>query len=294
MASGFLGQVQSVQARSNAWTLTITCPSYYSEDEWASEWQDRLNAERIVASRFSRRLGRHRCLAVLGAFAADPAVLIGGLLAVRSNRRYSRRHSCLFDRPWRAVRCTKNRSWCERHEPQGWRLRPSPSSAQSSVSPLRRRVKERDLWRCERCGGSEKLHVHHRRQVAHGGTHRERNVTTLCAMPCDDSSASMTVTLTIMSDFQDLLLELPTGVAIVRMQDRRVTLVTWLPTNQITRSTRDSPSTARSPTFRRRAASEASRSGRYRAAVGRSPRDAPPRRWPRHSCAERPRTARAK
>jgi 5-methylcytosine-specific restriction endonuclease McrA len=68
--------------------------------------------------------------------------------------------------------------------PKPHKLRPSPSSLNRPSSALRKKIKERDGNRCQRCGtagsAENRLEVHHRRRVADGGGHDERNLVTLC------------------------------------------------------------------------------------------------------------------
>ena len=42
-------------------------------------------------------------------------------------------------------------------------------------------VRERDLFRCARCGSAGSLHVHHRRRRSQGGPDTFANLVTLCA-----------------------------------------------------------------------------------------------------------------
>ena len=44
----------------------------------------------------------------------------------------------------------------------------------------RRRIKNRDSWRCRRCGSPGQLEVHHVEPVAVGGTDDDDNLLTLC------------------------------------------------------------------------------------------------------------------
>jgi hypothetical protein len=41
-------------------------------------------------------------------------------------------------------------------------------------------VRERDLWRCVRCGSGTGLHVHHRRMRSQGGRDTFSNMVTVC------------------------------------------------------------------------------------------------------------------
>ena len=46
---------------------------------------------------------------------------------------------------------------------------------------VRRRVLERDGWRCQRCGCRHSLEVHHQVFRSHSGTDEMSNLITLCA-----------------------------------------------------------------------------------------------------------------
>lgn len=46
---------------------------------------------------------------------------------------------------------------------------------------MRRRVLDRDDWRCQRCGGRSRLEVHHIQFRSHQGPDREENLLTLCS-----------------------------------------------------------------------------------------------------------------
>jgi len=45
---------------------------------------------------------------------------------------------------------------------------------------IARQVKIRDGWRCQKCGTSKTLDVHHRRKISEGGTNHPNNLITLC------------------------------------------------------------------------------------------------------------------
>ena len=45
----------------------------------------------------------------------------------------------------------------------------------------REQIRERDLWRCARCGSATELHVHHRILRSQGGRDTFDNQVTLCA-----------------------------------------------------------------------------------------------------------------
>ena len=51
---------------------------------------------------------------------------------------------------------------------------------QAAYHELRRRVLERDGWKCQRCGAAKHLQVHHQRFRAHLGNDVEDNLITLC------------------------------------------------------------------------------------------------------------------
>jgi 5-methylcytosine-specific restriction endonuclease McrA len=81
------------------------------------------------------------------------------------------------------LRCgtlVRGASYCRAHMPVGFYARPSPSSRDRPAPKLRARIKQRDGHRCQRCGLTEKLRVHHVRQVADGGGHGRSNLLTLC------------------------------------------------------------------------------------------------------------------
>ena len=46
---------------------------------------------------------------------------------------------------------------------------------------LHRQVLERDGWRCQICGRSERLQVHHQKFRSQSGGDEEQNLVTLCA-----------------------------------------------------------------------------------------------------------------
>jgi hypothetical protein len=50
-----------------------------------------------------------------------------------------------------------------------------------SHARLQKRILERDGWRCQKCGSSRALKVHHLQARSLLGDDREENVTTLCA-----------------------------------------------------------------------------------------------------------------
>lgn len=76
-------------------------------------------------------------------------------------------------------RLTPSGSYCPKHQPL---KRPSPSSSNRPSPHARKRVKERDGGRCQACGSTVGLRVHHRQQVAEGGSHDPSNLVTLCVI----------------------------------------------------------------------------------------------------------------
>ena len=42
-------------------------------------------------------------------------------------------------------------------------------------------VLKKHHWRCARCGGPERLQIHHRRYRSHGGTHQVDNLEPVCS-----------------------------------------------------------------------------------------------------------------
>jgi 5-methylcytosine-specific restriction endonuclease McrA len=46
---------------------------------------------------------------------------------------------------------------------------------------LRQCVFDRDGWRCQVCGSSQNLHIHHLRFRSHQGDDNEQNLITVCA-----------------------------------------------------------------------------------------------------------------
>jgi 5-methylcytosine-specific restriction endonuclease McrA len=63
------------------------------------------------------------------------------------------------------------------------RLRLDPIAYES----LRQRVLRRDGWRCQLCGATSNLEIHHKRFRSHAGEDSELNLITLCAA-CHSSS----------------------------------------------------------------------------------------------------------
>jgi 5-methylcytosine-specific restriction endonuclease McrA len=49
-----------------------------------------------------------------------------------------------------------------------------------SYERLRLQVLRRDNWRCQSCGATSHLEVHHQRFRSHSGTDSEQNLITLC------------------------------------------------------------------------------------------------------------------
>ena len=59
--------------------------------------------------------------------------------------------------------------------------RPRVKLDRESYGLLQRQVLERDSWRCQDCGTSRHLQVHHRQFRSHAGNDEEGNLITLCA-----------------------------------------------------------------------------------------------------------------
>ena len=59
--------------------------------------------------------------------------------------------------------------------------RPRLKLKREGYRELRRRVLDRDGWRCQVCGSRTNLEVHHRRFRSHSGDDAEQNLITLCA-----------------------------------------------------------------------------------------------------------------
>lgn len=58
--------------------------------------------------------------------------------------------------------------------------RPRTELDPNAYEQLRRQVFERDNWRCQNCGVSQNLQVHHRQLRSHLGGDSEDNLITLC------------------------------------------------------------------------------------------------------------------
>ena len=72
--------------------------------------------------------------------------------------------------------------------------RPFPKQPRFKLSPARYRklwcrVLERDGWRCQNCGRTSDLQVHHIRSRSQLGDDTESNLITLCAV-CDQKAHS--------------------------------------------------------------------------------------------------------
>jgi 5-methylcytosine-specific restriction endonuclease McrA len=52
--------------------------------------------------------------------------------------------------------------------------------ARPEYGELRQRVLRRDAWRCQFCGSSKNLEVHHQQFRSHSGEDKEDNLITLC------------------------------------------------------------------------------------------------------------------
>jgi 5-methylcytosine-specific restriction endonuclease McrA len=50
-----------------------------------------------------------------------------------------------------------------------------------SYESLRQQILRRDRWRCQACGATSTLEVHHREFRSHSGSDSEENLITLCA-----------------------------------------------------------------------------------------------------------------
>ncbi|MGO9843605.1 MAG: HNH endonuclease [Candidatus Acidiferrales bacterium] len=59
--------------------------------------------------------------------------------------------------------------------------RPRLKLTDEEYASLRRRVLERDRWRCQNCGSSKDLHVHHLTRRSKLGDDALENLITLCA-----------------------------------------------------------------------------------------------------------------
>ncbi len=62
--------------------------------------------------------------------------------------------------------------------PKKRRLRLNPEAYRR----LQQQVLERDGWRCQMCGSTQNLEVHHIQFRSHSGCDVEQNLITLCAM----------------------------------------------------------------------------------------------------------------
>ena len=62
-----------------------------------------------------------------------------------------------------------------------WQKRPRLELNTRDYKLLRRRVLERDGWRCQNCGSSNELHVHHLAKRSELGDDALDNLITLCA-----------------------------------------------------------------------------------------------------------------
>lgn len=80
-------------------------------------------------------------------------------------------------------------SYRPRHQPQGWRDRPSPSSLDRPPAAIVREARERGGYHCAVCGSTERLRVHHLRRVADGGLHVQENLVILTCRRASSSCA---------------------------------------------------------------------------------------------------------
>ena len=60
--------------------------------------------------------------------------------------------------------------------------RPRLKLSAEDYNLLRHRLLERDGWRCQNCGSSKDLHVHHLTKRSELGDDTEENLITLCAL----------------------------------------------------------------------------------------------------------------
>ena len=58
---------------------------------------------------------------------------------------------------------------------------PRVKLAKGEYEIIRKRVLERDGWRCQKCGSMENLHVHHMKRRSQLGGDEMDNLITLCA-----------------------------------------------------------------------------------------------------------------
>ena len=64
---------------------------------------------------------------------------------------------------------------------QRWPKQPRIRLSDEAYAHLREQIFERDGWRCQGCGSSVNLEVHHRRFRSQSGNDAEDNLITLCS-----------------------------------------------------------------------------------------------------------------
>jgi 5-methylcytosine-specific restriction endonuclease McrA len=58
---------------------------------------------------------------------------------------------------------------------------PSIKLNREAYAQMRLTVLNRDAWRCQNCGSSENLEVHHKQLRSHSGSDSEENLIALCS-----------------------------------------------------------------------------------------------------------------
>jgi 5-methylcytosine-specific restriction endonuclease McrA len=64
---------------------------------------------------------------------------------------------------------------------KNWSKRPRIRLNQEAYARLHQQILERDGWRCQGCGSSEHLQIHHKKFRSQSGNDSEENLITLCA-----------------------------------------------------------------------------------------------------------------
>jgi len=64
---------------------------------------------------------------------------------------------------------------------RSWPKRPRIRLSDAAYAHLREQIFDRDGWRCQKCGSSSNLEVHHRQFRSQSGHDAEDNLITLCA-----------------------------------------------------------------------------------------------------------------
>ena len=77
---------------------------------------------------------------------------------------------------------------------KNWPKRPRIRLNQEEYTHLRRQILERDGWRCQDCGSSQNLQIHHKKLRSQSGHDAEENLITLCAQ------CHMRIHMTLKSD----------------------------------------------------------------------------------------------